>query len=147
MPDEGGDPACWLDQVCDRCGAFMEAGVVHRCAVVTPLDDLPTDGRPDGAVWALAGERELDVNLVVLGPGGRIEAHANHLVDVLVVVLDGSGELTVDRVRQPLARHGLVLVPKGSVRALAAGPDGIRYLSVHRLRAPLGVRGHLPEHD
>ncbi len=25
MPDEGGDPVCWLERVCPECGAFAEA--------------------------------------------------------------------------------------------------------------------------
>ena len=30
MSDEGGDPACWLDQVCDDCGAIHAADEPHR---------------------------------------------------------------------------------------------------------------------
>jgi rRNA maturation endonuclease Nob1 len=26
--DEGGDPACWLDRVCDACGRLVESGDV-----------------------------------------------------------------------------------------------------------------------
>jgi hypothetical protein len=29
--EQGGDPACWLEQVCDRCGAFVDAAEPHRC--------------------------------------------------------------------------------------------------------------------
>jgi uncharacterized protein YndB with AHSA1/START domain len=29
--DEGGDAACWLDRICDRCGGFIDAGAPHRC--------------------------------------------------------------------------------------------------------------------
>lgn len=29
--DEGGDPACWLSQVCPECGAFVEDDVPHEC--------------------------------------------------------------------------------------------------------------------
>jgi uncharacterized protein len=29
-PDQGGDPACWLDQVCDACGALVESDD-HTC--------------------------------------------------------------------------------------------------------------------
>jgi hypothetical protein len=29
--DERGDPACWLDQVCDLCGGFIERGHEHVC--------------------------------------------------------------------------------------------------------------------
>ena len=30
VADEGGDPACWLDQVCDDCGAVIER-LPHTC--------------------------------------------------------------------------------------------------------------------
>ena len=29
--DEGGDAACWLDRVCDDCGAFTDDGHKHEC--------------------------------------------------------------------------------------------------------------------
>jgi hypothetical protein len=29
--DEGGDDACWLDRVCDRCGAFIDDAEPHVC--------------------------------------------------------------------------------------------------------------------
>jgi hypothetical protein len=30
--EEGGDPACWLDRVCEECGAFLEGDAAdHRC--------------------------------------------------------------------------------------------------------------------
>ena len=31
--DMGGDPACWLNQVCDECGAITERDEVHDCSV------------------------------------------------------------------------------------------------------------------
>jgi len=29
----GGDPACWLDRVCEECGRLMEGDVTHHCPV------------------------------------------------------------------------------------------------------------------
>lgn len=29
---EGGDPVCWLDRVCDECGAMREDMAAARCA-------------------------------------------------------------------------------------------------------------------
>jgi hypothetical protein len=31
MSDEGGDPACWLNNVCDRCGSLIADASPHRC--------------------------------------------------------------------------------------------------------------------
>ena len=36
-----GDPACWLDRVCDVCGRFVEAGEPHECRLATTR---PRDG-------------------------------------------------------------------------------------------------------
>jgi hypothetical protein len=38
---EGGDPACWLDHVCERCGRFVERPEDHDCAA----DDTPPHAR------------------------------------------------------------------------------------------------------
>ena len=37
MTEPGGDDACWLDRVCDDCGAIVEAGTPHICR--TPARD------------------------------------------------------------------------------------------------------------
>jgi hypothetical protein len=31
LADEGGDPVCWLDRVCDECGAFVDDAEEHVC--------------------------------------------------------------------------------------------------------------------
>jgi GNAT superfamily N-acetyltransferase len=42
--DGGGDPACWLDRVCDRCGALVDAAEPHQCrAAATPTDQRGVD--------------------------------------------------------------------------------------------------------
>jgi hypothetical protein len=28
---QGGDPPCWAELVCDRCGALVDGGVAHAC--------------------------------------------------------------------------------------------------------------------
>ncbi len=137
MPDEGGDPACWLERVCERCGALVTGP--HRCSAAAHLDAVDTGGA-DGVLWTLPGDADLNANLVRLSPGASIPDHRNDEVDVVVVVLDGHGELTVDRVATPLAPHDLALIPSGATRAIRAGAGGLRYLTVHRARGPLAIR-------
>ncbi|HEX5405168.1 MAG TPA: hypothetical protein VFX16_23045 [Pseudonocardiaceae bacterium] len=39
--DEGGDPACWLGQVCPECGAFTDQAApatCPRCGAALPTD-------------------------------------------------------------------------------------------------------------
>jgi len=47
--DLGGDPACWLDRVCDTCGALVETDD-HTC----PADPGPTSGSSPGPTPSMA---------------------------------------------------------------------------------------------
>jgi len=114
---------------------LVEEGATHFCRGVAHLDRLGAEGGSDGVVWALTGPRQVDANLVVLGPDGEIGTHQNPEVDVLIVVLGGSGRLTLDGADQSLATHDLALIGRGAVRRIAAGPTGMRFLSIHRARS------------
>ncbi|TAM84075.1 MAG: procyclic form-specific polypeptide B-alpha, partial [Jatrophihabitans sp.] len=93
-----------------------------------------------GAVWSLSGaDRQLDSNIVRLAPGGRIDEHLGPDLDVLVLVLAGSGTVTTAAEPLPLAPGTLVLLPRRSRRAIDAGPDGLAYLTVHRRRPALTI--------
>ncbi|MFC1439943.1 hypothetical protein ABUW04_16920 [Streptacidiphilus sp. N1-10] len=93
-----------------------------------------------GALWRLAEPgRQLDSNLVRLGPGATVGEHAENDLDVLLVVLEGGGLLDGPEGRLELEPRGVVWLPRGSRRALAAGPAGLAYLTVHQRRPPLGI--------
>lgn len=104
------------------------------------MSDLDAVIGTGGVVWSAAPEG-VHVNLVAMEPTEAIGAHVNDAVDVLVVVLVGSGTLTVDDRPFDLRAQRAVLVPKGTRRSLTAAGDGIRYLSIHAERAPLGIGG------
>ncbi|MGH3634930.1 MAG: DUF2249 domain-containing protein [Mycobacterium sp.] len=88
-----------------------------------------------GAVWKLeVRERDLDSNVIALAPGGGIDAHTGADVDVLIHVLSGSGRLTTEQGDIDLAPGALLWLPKRSRRQFSAGPDGLRYLTVHQKR-------------
>jgi Cupin domain len=92
-------------------------------------------GRNDlGALWWLGGE-DLQANLVRLGPGDRIAPHRNDEVEVLVVVVSGRGELTLDGQVHQLAPMVVAHLPKGTVRAIEVVDGPLAYLSVHRRRS------------
>jgi quercetin dioxygenase-like cupin family protein len=107
---------------------------------VPPVDlaSLAAGGSRPGTLWRLDGE-DLQVNLVRLGPGDRIEPHRNDEVDVLVVVVHGRGELTLDGQVHQLAPMVTAHLPKGTVRAVEAVDGPLAYLSVHR-RRPAGLQ-------
>jgi quercetin dioxygenase-like cupin family protein len=103
--------------------------------VVAPLNlaSLAAGGSHPGALWRLDGQ-DLQANLVRLGPGDRIQPHRNDAVEVLMVVVSGRGERTLDGQIHQLAPLILAHLPKGTVRAVAAVDGPLAYLSVHRRR-------------
>ncbi len=95
---------------------------------------LGTAGR--GAVVGLASD-DLNVNEVSWPAGEGVGEHRNDVVDVLLVVVDGAMTVVVDGEPYPLASRQLMVVPKGALRSLTAGRDGVRYVTCHRRRPPL----------
>jgi mannose-6-phosphate isomerase-like protein (cupin superfamily) len=107
--------------------------------VIVDLDRVDRSGGA-GAVWSLPHGGDLDANLVRLGPGEAIGAHVNSEVDVLVVVVGGSGTVDIDGAIDDLRPSVVVLVPKGASRSITAGDGELVYLSAHRARGGLQIR-------
>lgn len=115
-------------------------------STVIRLDDILAAGPSgDGVHRPLAsGDGDLNVNLAHLDPGSRIEAHDNHEVDVLLLVLAGTGKLCVDQIEHELVTSDLAYIDRGSRRSIVAGRDGLTCLTAHRARGPLRVTGRPP---
>jgi len=81
-------------------------------------------------------------------PAGQcIGTHAEPDLDVLMVMVAGSGTLTTNGGPLPLTPGALVWLPHGSTRSLAAGTDGLSYLTTHRRRPGMQIRrGHPQAH-
>jgi uncharacterized protein (DUF2249 family) len=93
-----------------------------------------------GAVWKLQMlRRDLDSNIVALPPGEGIGAHAGPDLDVLLVVLGGSGRIGTELGALDLHPGALVWLPRRSRREFTAGPGGLRYLTVHQRRQSLTI--------
>jgi uncharacterized protein (DUF2249 family) len=93
-----------------------------------------------GAVWRLQmRQRDLDSNIISLQPGTSIGAHAGPDLDVLLLVLDGTGQLTTELGPLKLQPGALAWLPRRSRREFTAGPDGMRYLTVHQRRQSLVI--------
>ena len=73
-------------------------------------------------------------------PGEGPPDHLNDARDVLYVVVEGGGKLTVDGETRELAAGDALIVEKGSSRALVAGAGGIRYVTAHVRREGLQIR-------
>jgi methenyltetrahydrofolate cyclohydrolase len=106
-----------------------------------PVVDLAQPGRGRGPQWGMQSP-ELNATLLGWPAGAGVPEHRNTERDVLVVVLDGSAELVLDGIEHRLRAHQLVLLPRGSSRALTAGPLGVRYLPIHLRREPMLPRAH-----
>lgn len=133
--------------------AYLEEGpAVWRIRIskltTTPLprilantaDIACTDVQADvaGVVWKLeARERDLDSNVIALAPNDGIGMHTGADVDVLIHVLSGSGQLTTERGVIGLVPGALLWLPRRSRRQFTAGPEGLRYLTVHQKRQVL----------
>jgi uncharacterized protein (DUF2249 family)/quercetin dioxygenase-like cupin family protein len=95
-----------------------------------------------GAVWKLAeSDRQLDANLVHLPAGRQVDEHAEPALDVLFVVVSGSGVLeSADGEKLSLAEGRVIWLPRGSRRSLSAGDEGLLYLTVHRRRPGMSIQ-------
>jgi quercetin dioxygenase-like cupin family protein len=104
------------------------------------LTDDNTGGAAAGATWKLeVSDRQLDANVVRLAPGRAIQMHRGPDLDVLVLVVAGTGMLVSRAGAVPLLPGHLVWLPRRSDRSFIAGSDGISYLTVHQRRPLLRV--------
>lgn len=98
-----------------------------------------------GAIWRLqVRRRDLDSNVIALPAGESIDAHHGPDLDVLVHILAGSGQLGTETGEIDLAPGALLWLPRRSRRAFRAGPEGLRYLTVHQRRQSLVLQTSRP---
>ncbi|WP_042424112.1 cupin domain-containing protein [Streptacidiphilus anmyonensis] len=115
------------------------------CDVQALAAAAPDAGAASGAVWRLAESgRQLDANLVHLPAARRIGTHTEPDLDVLLLVVSGTGTLASSEGAQSLTAGSLCWLPHGSTRALTAGDGGLSYLTVHRRRPGLQIRSGPP---
>ena len=95
-------------------------------------------GTGTGPLWGMASS-DLNATLLVWPPRHELVEDTNTELDVLLIVVEGSGVAQVDEQEHALVAGSALLVEKGSSRTVRAGPDGIRYVSVHRRRGPLQI--------
>jgi len=93
-----------------------------------------------GSVWQLEpGARDLDANIIVLQPNGEIATHVGPELDVLILVLEGSGELETELDTIQLQQGAVLWLPKKAKRRFIAGPDGLKYFTVHQRKPTLNI--------
>ena len=116
----------------------MDAAVTTPGTPALTHVHLPSMPGSGGVVWSVS-PGGFHANLVVLAGEAAVDAHRNDELDVLVVVLDGAGALEIDGDSVELGHGDAVLVPRGSMRSITTGSSGLRYLTVHGQRGPLGI--------
>ena len=110
--------------------------------VVADTTELTTKSAADarGSVWQLEpGARDLDSNIIALPPHEEIGQHVGPDLDVLILVLQGSGELQTELDVIPLQQGSLLWLPRKSQRGFIAGPNGLQYFTVHQRKPALGI--------
>ena len=109
--------------------------------ITTVALDLVAGGRLEGngVHWTPEESEDLNINLVHLDAYAEIAPHTNTAVDVVIVVLQGTGRLAVDGMLEALDVHTLVHVARGAERSIHADHSGVTYLTVHRRGGPLGI--------
>lgn len=108
--------------------------------ILTNTITITDDSAPHatGAVWRLQmRERDLDSNIIKLPPAATIDAHTGPDLDVLIHILNGSGQLTTETDTLDLHSGAIVWLPRRSRRQFTAGPEGLTYLTVHQRRQAL----------
>jgi quercetin dioxygenase-like cupin family protein len=80
---------------------------------------------------------DLDFTLLQWSSGDGVQEHLNDELDVLMIVLAGQGEVTVDGVCYALESGRALLIPKNTRRRVLSSSDGFRYLNVHKRRKRL----------
>ena len=128
----------------DKRGSSVDAGVMDDADAELPrlVGDAfaITDAGAAGAVWKLEpAARGLDSNVIVLPAGDEIRRHMGPALDVLIVVLEGSGTLETPGHAIDLHPGAIVWLPPGSERRFLAGSGGLRYFSVHQRKPGLTI--------
>lgn len=94
------------------------------------------DFQHSGPQWGAASD-ELNITVLSWERGKGVQAHVNAELDVCLVVIAGEGEAKINGEAFAL-RSGVVLViPKGSERAISGSSERLTYYSIHRRRPGL----------
>ena len=96
----------------------------------------------DGPIWSAASE-QLNANVLRFRTGDGVAPHVNNEVDVLMMVVAGTGELLLGETWQPVAAGQIVLIERGTQRAVRCDKGELVYLACHRRRP--GLMPTMPE--
>lgn len=115
--------------------------VTIGCSIVTSDPTTAWKSRlvPADSTWGVAGD-DLNATPVRWPPGAGTADAAIAERELLIIVVAGTAAVTVDGDAAELTAGDALLIAAGARWRLTAGPDGVRYLSVHRRRGPIQIR-------
>ena len=116
---------------------------IERVVPAERLAMLLPKGR-GGPEWGTA-TTDLNATLLAWPPGGGTPAHINSETDIVLVVLEGIAEIENDSTMTRVRAGEVVVLDKGVRRRVTAGPNGVRYLTVHRRRNAIGISSAPPQ--
>ncbi len=108
-----------------------------REAAKSLVIDLSAPGG-SGPLWGTETE-DLNATLLSWAAGDGPPEHVNSERDVILIVLGGEAAVTLDGESHTIRTSEAIVVEKGRSRSIVAGPEGVRYLSIHRRRGPLQI--------
>ncbi|MEQ1822170.1 MAG: cupin domain-containing protein [Fimbriimonadaceae bacterium] len=85
------------------------------------------------AIWSIETE-DLDVTLLSWDDCGGVAPHVNSEVDVVMIVLSGSGLVKVGDEQQNLDAGAIIVIPKSLKREVHCTSKRLTYLNVHKRR-------------
>jgi len=103
----------------------MKPEVLDLCAAI---------GGNTGPQWGTATD-DLNGTLLSWNQGQEIASHVNNEVDVIMVVMQGNGVLTLDKVAHEIHDGMAAVIPKGVERSVIAKSTPFVYLNIHRKRS------------
>lgn len=118
--------------------AHREGDAPRLPLIVGDTSELPSVG--GGAAWRLEpAARSLDANVIDLPAGDEIAMHEGPDLDVLIHVLAGGGAIETEGGFLALDTGKIVWLPQRAHRRFIAGPNGLRYFSVHQRKPGLTI--------
>jgi mannose-6-phosphate isomerase-like protein (cupin superfamily) len=105
-------------------------------AIVDLPAQLRADAGSDGPAWSLTS-MDLNVNLVRFDGGRGVPEHVNAEVDVLILAIEGAGQVVIDGGVYELRASQACLIPKGALRSIRSAGGPFAYLTCHRRRGGL----------
>lgn len=82
---------------------------------------------------------DLNATFLVWRLGEGVAEHVNHEVDVIMVGIEGDGEVTIDGRHYRFTAGQVLVIPRSLTRAIRATSDRFGYLNVHKRRRKLAL--------